>query len=170
MVFIFAKKYRANENNIYTVSYTHLALATNDYFVPYAGTMLLSLIDNASDYKFYDIIILSEDISIKNKARINTIVKNRKNFRVNFLNPNSLLEHYTFYTRGHFSVETYYRLVLPELLPDYNKVLYLDSDMIIRRDIAELYDLDLESYLIAACYDADTSGSYPLYKPDVSAS
>ena len=128
--------------------------------------MLLSLIDNASDYKFYDIIILSEDISIKNKARINTIVKNRKNFRVNFLNPNSLLEHYTFYTRGHFSVETYYRLVLPELLPDYNKVLYLDSDMIIRRDIAELYDLDLESYLIAACYDADTSGLYNGYEPN----
>ena len=143
-----------------------IALATNDYFVPYAGTMLLSLIDNASDYKFYDIIILSEDISIKNKARINTIVKNRKNFRVNFLNPNSLLEHYTFYTRGHFSVETYYRLVLPELLPDYNKVLYLDSDMIIRRDIAELYDLDLESYLIAACYDADTSGLYNGYEPN----
>ena len=87
--------------------------------------MLLSLIDNASDYKFYDIIILSEDISIQNKDRINTIVKNRKNFRINFINPNRLLEHYTFYTRGHFSVETYYRLVLPELLPDYNKVLYL---------------------------------------------
>ena len=38
--------------------------------------------------------------------------------------------------------------------------------MIIRRDIAELYDLDLESYLIAACYDADTSGLYNGYEPN----
>ncbi len=48
-----------------------------------------------------------------------------------------LIDQYTFYIRGHFSKETYYRLVLPELLPNYDKVLYLDSEMIAMDDVAK---------------------------------
>ena len=41
---------------------------------------------------------------------------------------------------GHFKRETYFRLLLPQLLPDHHKVLYLDADMICLSDLAPLFD------------------------------
>jgi lipopolysaccharide biosynthesis glycosyltransferase len=42
----------------------------------------------------------------------------------------------------------------------YKKVLYLDGDMIIKRDIAELFKEDIEGYFLAACRDVDMAGVY----------
>ena len=64
------------------------------------------------------------------------------------------------HTWAHFKIETYFRLLLPQLLPYHHKVLYLDSDMVCLADISELYDTDVEGYLIAACKDPDTTGIY----------
>ena len=42
------------------------------------------------------------------------------------------------------------RLFLPELLPDTDKILYLDIDMIVQGDVAELYRTDLLDTPLAA--------------------
>ena len=43
------------------------------------------------------------------------------------------------YTRDYYSKTTYFRLFLPNLYPQYDKVLYLDSDIGILDDFATLY-------------------------------
>lgn len=49
------------------------------------------------------------------------------------------------------SKETYYRLLISELIPDdVHKILYLDPDVVIKKDISELYDIDLEDYVLSA--------------------
>lgn len=50
------------------------------------------------------------------------------------------------------------RLLLPELLPSVERVVYLDVDLVVRRDLTELHDLDLEGALCAAACDADGNG------------
>jgi lipopolysaccharide biosynthesis glycosyltransferase len=47
----------------------------------------------------------------------------------------------------------YYRLLAPSLLPNYKKCLYLDSDIVVRHDLRELFDTDLEDCYIAAVRD-----------------
>ena len=69
------------------------------------------------------------------------------------------------FLRGHFALETYFRLLMPELMPDYDKVLYLDCDVIVKADLAQLYATDVENYLLAACHDADTAGLYNGFEP-----
>lgn len=142
-----------------------IAFAANDYFVPYMATMLESIIENAAAENNYDILILTQDITAENKKCLAEIIKKHNNFSIRYINPAYLIEGYDFFLRGHFSLETYYRLVLPELLPDYNKVLYLDSDMVVNADVAELYHTDVNGYLLAACHDADTAGLYNGYEP-----
>jgi lipopolysaccharide biosynthesis glycosyltransferase len=44
----------------------------------------------------------------------------------------------------------YIRLMLPALLHDVKRVLYLDSDVIALRDVCPLYDADLEGHAVAA--------------------
>ena len=51
---------------------------------------------------------------------------------------------------------TFLRLLLPELLPsDVQKVLYLDGDMVIRKNIADLWGTDIQDYPLAAVTEWD---------------
>lgn len=62
------------------------------------------------------------------------------------------------------SVETYYRLIIPEIMPDYEKVLYLDADMVTDADLAHLYDIDISRYMIAAAKDIESAGRVKIDK------
>jgi len=53
-----------------------------------------------------------------------------------------------------FSMETYFRLIMAEVLPAHvEKVLYMDVDIIVRGNIREFYETDLSDYLAAVCLD-----------------
>lgn len=113
----------------------------------------------------YDILVMTQDISDNNRKILKNMCSTYSNFSVRFLDPTEFIEGYEFFVRGHFSMETYYRLVLPELLPKYEKILYLDSDMVVQDDVAKLYQENVEGYLLGACHDADTAGLYNGYEP-----
>lgn len=142
-----------------------LALASNNLFVPYMSTLLCSILEHSVHEYNYDILVLTQDISEINKKHIINMFRKSDNFRIRFIDPSRLINGYNFHIRGHFSMETYYRLVLPELLPDYEKILYLDSDMIVQADIASLYNENVDGYLLAGCHDADTAGLYNGFEP-----
>lgn len=150
---------------IFTQNNIPVIIASNDYYAPYISTLLLSIIDASSERNNYDVIILSHDISEANKDILSSYAENNRNFSIRFFDPHRYLQNYKLYTRGHFSIETYYRLILPELLHEYDKVIYIDVDMIVLEDLAKLYAIDIEGYLLAATNDADTVGLYNGYQP-----
>ena len=52
----------------------------------------------------------------------------------------------------HITQETYYRLLAPFLLPDrLQRILWLDSDLVVRGDLKEFYGQDLEGRSLIAC-------------------
>lgn len=57
-----------------------------------------------------------------------------------------------FYINAHINYETYFRIIAPNVI-NADKVLYLDSDLIVRKDIKDLYHTDLDCYAVAAVYD-----------------
>lgn len=143
-----------------------IAVAANDYFIPYCATFLKSMAEHSNSDKNYDILLLSQDVSDINVKNVKKMLSAWKNISLRVLDPSVLIDQYTFHIEGHFSKETYYRLVLPELLPNYDKVLYLDSDMIAMDDVSKIYDENIDGYLLAACHDADTAGLYNGYRKD----
>lgn len=161
-----------NQDNIapaFKINNIPVVLAANNFFIPYLAVTLKSIIDNSNCENNYDILILSSDCSERNKSLLQILVKESscqyKNFSLRFINPEFLLQNFTPYLHGHFGyIETYYRLLLPQLLLNYDKVLYLDSDMLVQADVAELYNTKLGNYLIAACKDADSAGLYNGYE------
>ena len=143
-----------SKNNIAVI------LSADDYYVPYVSTLLASIKKQSSIKYNYDIIILNRNISNKNQNILIRQVQ-ANNFKLRFFNISSYIKDYlNLYIRGHFKIETYFRLFMPDILPEYHKVLYLDSDIVVLSDIAELYQTDVEGYLLAACKDADTAGLY----------
>ena len=87
----------------------------------------------------------------------NEIIKKYENEYVNieFVDLNYYLEKVKdkLYTRDYYTNTTYFRLFLPELYPQYDKILYLDSDITIVGDISELYNTDMGTNLVAAAPD-----------------
>ncbi|MFL5845931.1 MAG: glycosyltransferase family 8 protein [Solirubrobacteraceae bacterium] len=51
---------------------------------------------------------------------------------------------------GYFTSAMWYRILLPELLPDVERVLYLDVDTLALEPVAPLWELDLAGHLVAA--------------------
>ena len=55
------------------------------------------------------------------------------------------------YIKTRFSIGAFYRLLIKDIgLEDVSKIIYLDADTIINLDMAELWNIDLENYSIAA--------------------
>lgn len=61
--------------------------------------------------------------------------------------------HGHFPVRDHISAGTYLRFMLPELLPDVDKILYLDVDIAVHRNLEALYDTPMEGMALAGMPD-----------------
>lgn len=64
--------------------------------------------------------------------------------------------------RNGVTAATYLRFLLPELLADVERVAWIDCDTVVLRDIAELYDTDLDGFALAAVPDHSIAGAHPL--------
>ena len=53
-------------------------------------------------------------------------------------------------TRSHLSASTYVRLFIPDLMPDEDRVIYMDCDMIVTGSLAEAWSCDLTGKVLAA--------------------
>ena len=146
---------------------TVVALSINDYYVPYVATMLQSVHDHINTEEKYDVIIMNRDVSEVSQRALRAIFEDTKNVSLRFFNVSRFEGQFkNLFLRGHFALETYFRLLLPNVMADYHKVLYLDSDLVVVSDIAELYKENVEGYLLAACHDADTAGLYNGFEPN----
>lgn len=127
--------------------------AVDDSYCPFLAVALQSLTDNSSEENTYFIKVLNTDISAENKRRLARY--ERKNIDIEFVDLNYYIKRVKdkLYTRDYYSKTTYFRLFIPNLYPQYDKVLYLDSDIVILDDIAELYNLDMGDDLVAAAPD-----------------
>ncbi len=56
---------------------------------------------------------------------------------------------------------TLLRLQLPSILKDIDRVVYLDCDLVVLKDITPLYDTDLSDFPLAACLDFWLTGGPP---------
>lgn len=127
--------------------------AVDDKYIPFLAVALQSLIENSSENNCYSIKILYTNISEENQNKV--LKYERKNVNIEFVDLNYYIDKIKdkLYTRDYYSKTTYFRLFIPELYPQYDKVLYLDSDIVILADIADLYNVDMEDNLVAAAPD-----------------
>lgn len=137
-----------------------VAFSCSNHFAPYFGVLLNSIVLNSSEDSNYDIIVLVNPMSSVNRDRLMQIVAGHNNFSLRFFEISSLIKQYKFSVKQHLALETWYRLFLPSIMTNYDKVLYLDCDMIVKEDIAKLYNTDISSYMLAAARDLAIIGLY----------
>ncbi|HWP50964.1 MAG TPA: glycosyltransferase family 8 protein [Clostridia bacterium] len=130
-----------------------IALVSSDEYAPFASVVVASILANAAPGNRYDIVVLTNDMLQRNRWRIQKLGEGRENVSIRVLDISKMIEGFSFYTWAHFTSYTYYRLLTPDVFANYDKVVYLDSDIVVNHDIAELFETDLEGYYLAAAYD-----------------
>lgn len=133
-----------------------VVFAADDNYVPQLTTTVYSAMKNADPHYFYDVTVLQRNIAWDKQERLRGFFKQFPNMNLRFTNVDRELAGYDLSTNNaHISVETYYRFLIQKVLPFYDKVLYLDSDIIINGDIAKLYNIDLQGKMLGAIRDID---------------
>lgn len=131
----------------------HVVTAVNNDFAKHLAVMLYSMLENKVSTKPMIIYVINSDLSKKNKSLLTKTVKPFK-ANIKYLTIDSTLYDKYILTH-HLTQETYHRISIPDLLEkDIEKVIYLDSDIIIKEDITKLWEINIDNYCIAAVIDA----------------
>jgi len=134
--------------------------AINNKYASYLDIAIRSMIANASKENNYKIIVLYEDLSEKNIKTISEL--QNENFEIVFKEMREGLESITDRVENrfkcNFTLTIYFRLFIADMFPEYNKGIYIDSDIIVPGDISELYNIELNNNLIGACSDSSIQG------------
>lgn len=130
----------------------HIVTTCSDNYAKPLAVMLTSLIINKKSQNPLNIYVIDGGISPVNKYKL-TVSLEKYHIPIHFLtiDPSAFNG---FRIIGYFGKENYFRILIPQLLGgDVQKAIYLDSDIIIKEDITELWNINIDQYYLAAVED-----------------
>lgn len=130
---------------IIVVTVTDASYLLNCYISVY------SIIKMTNTNNIYKIFILTTDVSPADARKLESL--SSKHVYVKCLDIISIVKKYDLRETKQFPISVYYRFFIPIILSEYKKVLYLDADTCVLRDIAELYETDLEGCVMGVVHD-----------------
>lgn len=123
--------------------------ATDSNYAEYTYVAVLSCLhtkSSSSKYHFY--ILVSQDVCDSQKSAFQALLQYWPDCAISFIEMQDSFST-TSLLISHISTPTYYRLKLASLLPDVDKAIYLDSDIIVRDDLQALFNSELGDKCIA---------------------
>lgn len=119
-----------------------------NYLVASLESLIATNHDNECPLNIY---ILHDGVSIKKQKLLTAIYDGRANIK--FIDGSSIIDYDSLFVNDKFHLPkaTYFRFYLPQLIPDIDKILYIDIDTIIMDSVKELFSVELDDKYIAAC-------------------
>lgn len=139
-------------------------IAANDIVEPMSVAMASILANTKSFIQFFILEKSTLLISDENKAKVLKLKDYFSDFSVEYIpiDPKDY-EDLTPTTSVYVPNDTYFRYVIPEIKSDIDKAIYLDVDVIVKKDIKDLYNEDLEGNLIGAINHPKFCWNYPYF-------
>lgn len=123
-----------------------VVFATNNNYAPYLGVAIGSLIKYADKSKYYSISILHTKLTSGNQQKLQGM--STRNVRIKCIHAGEYLPNTNLYEKDRFTEEMYFRILIPEIFSQQEKVLYLDCDLVLCADAAKLYEVDIKGYVM----------------------
>lgn len=140
----------------------NLLFTLNENYLPPFYTLLRSIFYSNSREEVFDIYLMHKDISENQLLRLEAFINN-EGHSLHVIDCTNLFEEDTVVNR-YYSIEMYYRLLAPFVLPDkLDRILYLDPDIINLNSFAKFYNQDFKDNLfIATTHEYATKWIQPL--------
>lgn len=122
----------------------------NRFALPLAAS-IQSALDNLSSDRRLDVQVIDGGLSPRSRARVLESLAGRP-AHLTWLAPKGHAVS-SLKVGGAITVATYYRLLIPQLLPAHDKAIYLDADLIVEGDLAALWDVPLDDRHVLAVQD-----------------
>ena len=137
----------------------------DDSYAPFLAVALNSAIKNSDLQRDYKAIVLYQDLGADNISRLQSL--QTENFKIELMpiraNMEALDDRMSNRLRcDYFTLTIYFRLFIPSMFPQYDKGIYIDSDVVLTDDIAKLFDIDIGENYIGACNDLSIADIPPL--------
>lgn len=137
----------------------------DDSYAPFLAVALNSAIKNSDPQRNYKAIVLYQDLGADNISRLQAL--QTENFKIKLMpiraNMEALDDRMSNRLRcDYFTLTIYFRLFIPSMFPQYDKGIYIDSDVVLTDDIAKLFDIDIGENYIGACNDLSIADIPPL--------
>lgn len=129
-----------------------VAFCVNNAYIEKVAVVMVSMLANHPD-DYFHFYIFSSDLTDESIKYLNRLHSKYKNFEVSKVEvPTDLFKSLKLNIE-YISIETYYRYAIAELLPDLDKILYIDADLVINKNISQFYDMDISDYYVAGVED-----------------
>lgn len=135
----------------------HICLGIHDKdgnYSVWAGTTMQSIVENTKAPIVFH-ILHDDTLNEINKNKLSFIADNSGN-DIEFHHFNSDVFGTFADSMNRFAIGTMFRIMLPDIMPDLKKIIYLDSDLFVNTDIEELWNLNIDNYCLAAAQDCST--------------
>ena len=145
----FAIKPAFSEKNI------PIVFTVDDRFLPYTVVALSSLVQNVSNENNYDVILLAHKMG-PNIWDMMPLKELPANVSCRIVDIGPLMEKYKKNIFKGFPPEKitkWMKIFIPQLLKNYSKAIYLDADVLIKCDVAELLKMDLDGKSVGGVVD-----------------
>lgn len=132
----------------------HIGFGLHDkdgHYSVWVGTVMQSILEH-TDSRICFHILHDETVSEENNRKLKQVAHQKgDSIQFHFIDI-SIFDDVK--ERLHtFTVGTMFRLMLPEILPNLNKIIYLDADIFVNIDIKELWNIDTSDVCIAGVKD-----------------
>lgn len=127
-----------------------VAFICDSHYVIPTAVAITSLIFNKNRDTYYAIYIIAAGLSEKEAEKFYEFRESNVDIHIikvslkKFEDVNKFL---------HITSAAYLKFDLPDLIPGQNKILYLDSDTIIQKDLHELFETNINDYYLGAVKD-----------------
>ena len=95
-----------------------VVFAVNDNYLKYASVTIASILDHRKADEKYFFFILHRDISERHQTELAEWIMFR-DASIEFINVREKVDSRLLYVSGNITEETYYRILIPELLPEW---------------------------------------------------
>jgi FkbM family methyltransferase len=136
-----------------------IACAATPNYLRHVGTMLHSMLSHTSRRPLRVSLLHEQPLPPDDLERLRQVVERQGASLRTVAVPAALME--GFPGTRNFPSMVWLRVLLPTLLPDADRVLYLDADVIVTDDLAPLWDTELDDHLFGAV----TNPCYPGLPP-----
>ena len=122
----------------------------NASYAQHAAVCIVSLLEN-NRALFFDLVVVSTEPLGAAEEKLRRSLRAYDNFTFRVLQLDASSSGMTLPTRAHYTIDNYTRIWISEFFPaDVERVLYLDSDMVVVANIAQLWNADLGDAVVGA--------------------
>ena len=139
-------------NNIFSLpksqlNYISIAICPNNFYASLTYVSMISILSSKEEFTYISFyLIISKDFQKKNIDLITSLYEQFDFFNITFIEMDE--KYNDAFISKRMTIQTYFRFSLGELFPFLNRILYLDSDVIVYKDLNKLYNLNFNGKMV----------------------